>query len=138
MRAEGMTNLRAVCNVEYAHPAEDTPEATHAAAVHDARYNRFFLSGHFHGRYPDLVMEGLARHDDEGRIAYIDAHLAECLRALADGVPLKGYFTSSLLDNYEWSLGYDKRFGLVHVDFESLKRTPKASYHALSAALAPV
>jgi beta-glucosidase len=40
-----------------------------------------------------------------------------------------------LLDNYEWSLGYEKRFGLVHVDFETLRRTPKASYHALKAAL---
>lgn len=73
--------------------------------------------------------------DDRPRIDYLDAHLAACLKALAEGVPLKGYFTWSLLDNYEWSLGYDKRFGIVHMDFETLQRTPKASYEALKLAL---
>ncbi|KKM15244.1 hypothetical protein LCGC14_1698000, partial [marine sediment metagenome] len=57
-------------------------------------------------------------------------------RALAVGVPVKGYFLWSLLDNYEWSLGYAPRFGLVDVDFTTLQRRPKASYHALAAALA--
>jgi beta-glucosidase len=46
-------------------------------------------------------------------------------------VPVKGYFAWSLLDNYEWSLGYDKRFGLVHADFDNLERTPNQSYFAL-------
>lgn len=82
---------------------------------------------------PDPQQEG--RIDDRDRIAYLAAHLAEVRRAIDDGVPVKGYFCWSLLDNYEWTLGYDKRFGLVHVDFESLRRTPKASYHALSHAL---
>lgn len=73
--------------------------------------------------------------DDPARIAYLDAHIAAARRAMAQGVPLKGYFIWSLLDNYEWSFGYEKRFGLVHVDFETLKRTPRASYHALRQAI---
>ena len=74
--------------------------------------------------------------DDKARVAYVSAHVAQVRRAIAEGAPVKGYFLWSLLDNYEWALGYEKRFGLVHVDFDSLKRTPKASYHALANALA--
>lgn len=77
------------------------------------------------------VLDGGTVEDPE-RLAYIDAHLAACRRAIAEGVDLRGYFIWSLLDNYEWALGYEKRFGLVHVDFDSLQRTPKASYHALA------
>lgn len=82
---------------------------------------------------PDVLRDG--RCDDPDRIAYYAAHLAACQRALAEGVPLAGYMAWSALDNYEWSLGYEKRFGLVHVDFETLQRTPKASYHAFKQAL---
>ncbi|OSP56163.1 GH1 family beta-glucosidase [Pseudoruegeria sp. SK021] len=230
MRGHGMTNLGAVCNFEYALPADDTPEAAGAAARYDAIYNQFFLSGLFKGTYPDLVLEGLEPHlpqgwqddfatiqapldwvglnyytckriapaatpwpalqevdgplpktqmgweinpeglahflkmvpqdytgdlplyvtengmanpdviidgqiDDSARIAYLDQHFNKARLAIADGVPLKGYFVWSLLDNYEWSLGYEKRFGLVHVDFETLKRTPKASWHSLKSML---
>lgn len=74
---------------------------------------------------------------DGQRIRYINAHMNQVRRAIADGVPVKSYFIWSLLDNYEWSLGYDKRFGLVHTDFDTLERTPKASWHALKVALAP-
>jgi beta-glucosidase len=74
--------------------------------------------------------------DDAARQSYLDAHLAQVKRAAAEGVPVKGYFVWSLIDNYEWALGYGPRFGLVHVDYRDLKRTPKASYHALAAALA--
>jgi beta-glucosidase len=73
--------------------------------------------------------------DDRERIDYIDAHLAEVRDALANGVPVAGYFVWSLLDNYEWTLGYSKRFGLVHVDFDSLERRPKRSWYALREAL---
>jgi len=72
---------------------------------------------------------------DQHRIDYLNQHLQAAQRAIVEGVPLKGYFIWSLLDNYEWSLGYEKRFGLVHVDFDTLTRTPKASYHAFKTAL---
>ncbi|MDS1136072.1 GH1 family beta-glucosidase [Nitratireductor indicus] len=73
--------------------------------------------------------------EDADRIAFLNQHLAQAKRALDQGVPLKGYIVWSLLDNYEWALGYEKRFGLVHVDFETLERTPKASWHAFADAL---
>ncbi|SMX34760.1 GH1 family beta-glucosidase [Actibacterium lipolyticum] len=231
MRAQGVKNLGAVCNFEYAAPADDTPEAAKAARLYDGYYNRFFLSGLFKGEYPADVMEGFAPHmpknwqddfaligqpldwvglnyytrkliapcdgpwpahkevpgplpktavdweiypeglhhfltwvhteytkglplyvtengmasfddlkdgvvDDQPRIDYLNAHLDQVRKAAAEGVPVNGYFTWSLLDNYEWAHGYDKRFGLVHMDFDSLQRTPKASYHALARALA--
>lgn len=227
MRAAGLTNLGAVCNLEWATPASDSPEAIAAAARYDAIYNRFFLGGMFKGAYPDLVLDGLEPHlpngwqddfatitapvdwcginyytrtvvsddpghwpgyahgpgdlpknsigwetypqgltdllmrthreytgdlplyvtengmatndmfvdgtvDDTERLAFVEAHLDAVRSAIAEGAPVKGYFLWSLLDNYEWALGYDKRFGAVHVDFESLRRTPKASYHALA------
>ena len=72
---------------------------------------------------------------DNDRIAYLNAHIDEVKRAIASGIPVQGYYVWSLLDNYEWALGYDKRFGLVHVDFDTLERRPKASYFALQAAL---
>ncbi|WP_299968937.1 GH1 family beta-glucosidase [uncultured Roseobacter sp.] len=228
MRALGVKNIGAVCNFEYAHPVDDTPEAAAAARLYDGYYNRFFMGGLFKGAYPEDVMEGLGPHmpkgweddfaligqpldwvglnyytckriaptdgpwpaheevpgplpktqmgweiypdglhhfltwvhetytrglplyvtengmanpdtldvPDQARIDYLDAHLAAARQAIADGVPLAGYTFWSLMDNYEWALGYEKRFGLIHVDFETLKRTPKASYHALAKALA--
>ena len=74
----------------------------------------------------DTVIGG--KVTDAARIAYYSAHLAEVQKVIAEGVPVKGYIGWSLLDNYEWALGYEKRFGLVHVDFDTLQRTPKASY----------
>ncbi len=65
--------------------------------------------------------------DDAGRVDFLRRHLRELGRALEDGVPIQGYLHWSLLDNLEWNHGYRERFGLVHVDFETSKRTPKAS-----------
>jgi beta-glucosidase len=230
MRGLGMKNLGAVCNFEYAQPADDSDAAKTAARLYDGYYNRFFLSGLFKGEYPEDVMEGLGPHmpggwendfavisapvdwvglnyytrkliapddgawpahkdvegplpktamgweiypdgllhflrrvheeytkglplyvtengmaapdrvvggavDDPDRIDFLEAHLARVRKAIDEGVPVAGYFTWSLLDNYEWALGYEKRFGLIHVDFDNLQRTPKASYHTLADAL---
>lgn len=64
---------------------------------------------------------------DSQRIDYLRAHLLAAHEAIRGGVNLRGYFVWSLLDNFEWSYGYSKRFGLVHVDFTTQQRTPKAS-----------
>lgn len=82
----------------------------------------------------DTVVNGAV--DDAARIAYFDSHLAAVRDAIARSVPVKGYMAWSLLDNYEWALGYEKRFGMVHVDFDTLERTPKASWHAFKRMLA--
>ncbi|MFC7386999.1 GH1 family beta-glucosidase [Sphaerisporangium rhizosphaerae] len=74
--------------------------------------------------------------DDQGRIAYLDGHIAALRAAMAEGVDVRGYYVWSLLDNFEWAEGYNQRFGLVHVDFATQKRTPKASYHWLKNRLA--
>ena len=75
---------------------------------------------------PDGVdFDGRVR--DERRVRYLRDHIAQAGRALADGVPLRGYLVWSLLDNFEWQFGYQMRFGLVHVDFDTLKRTVKDS-----------
>lgn len=69
--------------------------------------------------------EGFVQDDD--RISYIRRHLAAVREAMVAGADVRGYFVWSLLDNFEWAFGYDKRFGIVRVDYQSLKRTPKAS-----------
>jgi beta-glucosidase len=90
-------------------------------------------------RSPLYVTEnGVAQHDyrgpdgavhDSGRTRYLERHVQAARQALDRGVNLKGYFVWSLLDNYEWDLGYSKRFGLVWVDFPTGERVPKDSYH---------
>ena len=65
--------------------------------------------------------------DDQDRIAFYQGYLGACRDAIADGVDLRGYFAWSLMDNFEWASGYQFRFGLVHIDRETLARTPKRS-----------
>ncbi len=95
---------------------------------------------------PLFVTEnGAAFHDevspdgsinDTERCEFLDAHLHACLDAIAAGVPLRGYFAWSLLDNFEWAWGYTRRFGLFYVDYHSQQRTPKASAHWYSSVIA--
>ena len=90
-----------------------------------------------YGRIPIYVTENGAAYDDPEpvvgvvedpeRVAYIRDHVAAVERALADGVDVRGYYVWSLLDNFEWEYGYDKRFGIVSVDYETQRRTPKRS-----------
>jgi beta-glucosidase len=75
---------------------------------------------------PDGVdFDGRVR--DERRIRYLRNHIAQVHRAIQDGIPVKGYFHWSLMDNFEWNLGYGQRFGLVYVNFKTQKRTIKDS-----------
>jgi beta-glucosidase len=64
---------------------------------------------------------------DPERIAYFHGHLLAAREAIDAGVPLRGYFAWSLMDNFEWAEGYSRRFGIVHVDYSTLRRTPKDS-----------
>ncbi|ANN18077.1 beta-glucosidase [Amycolatopsis orientalis] len=75
--------------------------------------------------YPDALIAGDVADTD--RIAFLDSHLRAAYEAIEAGVDLRGYFYWSLLDNFEWAEGYAKRFGLVHVDYETQQRTPKQS-----------
>jgi beta-glucosidase len=93
-----------------------------------------------HREYPALPLvvteNGAAYEDSHGpdgtvedgeRTEYLATHLRACYEAIAAGVPLRGYFVWSLFDNFEWGHGYSKRFGIVHVDYDTQRRTPKRS-----------
>ncbi|MEU3777317.1 GH1 family beta-glucosidase [Streptomyces sp. NPDC032472] len=82
-------------------------------------------NGCSYGDGPDPATGRIA---DARRIAYHDGHLRALHRAMEEGVDVRGYFIWSILDNFEWAEGYRQRFGLVHVDYETLQRTPKESY----------
>jgi beta-glucosidase len=73
----------------------------------------------------DAVQDG--RVHDRDRTHYIARHVAAVAEALRLGVPMAGYMVWSLLDNFEWASGYAKRFGIVHVDYATQRRTPKDS-----------
>lgn len=95
---------------------------------------------HFDYRFPALYVteNGAAYSDrldtdgsvqDPRRVAYLKGHFGAAARAIAAGVPLRGYFVWSLLDNFEWGHGYSKRFGLVYVDYPTQRRVLKGSAH---------
>ena len=80
--------------------------------------------------WPDERRARTAQIEDKERTDYLEQHLdARARAAAARGAPVAGYFAWSLLDNFEWAYGYDKRFGLVHVDYATQRRTIKASGH---------
>jgi len=76
--------------------------------------------------YEDIVAPD-GSVDDPERTEYLRLHVDACGEAIRRGLPLRGYFAWSLIDNFEWAWGYTRRFGLVHVDYETLERTPKQS-----------
>lgn len=74
---------------------------------------------------PPIAADGVV--EDPLRLAYYRSHIGAVRSAMDQGVDVRGYFAWSLLDNFEWALGYAKRFGIVHVDYETQQRTPKES-----------
>ncbi|MDP2641634.1 MAG: glycoside hydrolase family 1 protein [Candidatus Yanofskybacteria bacterium] len=90
----------------------------------------YYLAKQSWDRYgkPIFILEnGIADADDDQRPDFIREHLVWLHRAIEEGADVRGYFHWSLLDNFEWAEGFTKRFGLVHVDFETFKRTPRPS-----------
>ena len=81
----------------------------------------------------DQVVNGEV--DDAQRISFLNRHIAAVAGAMEAGVDVRGYFVWSLMDNYEWSYGYERRFGIVHVDYATQQRTRKQSAKAFSAFL---
>ena len=90
-----------------------------------------FVAHHFQDleAHEDLVKNANAdgKVYDLDRIMYLRNYLRQLQRAVAEGVPVRGYFLWSLMDNFEWTDGFEKRFGLYHVDFQTQRRTPKLS-----------
>lgn len=87
------------------------------------------------GAFPDRPdADGDVQDDD--RIGYFDGYLGAVLGAVEEGIDVRGYFIWSLLDNFEWAEGYSKRFGIVRVDYDTQRRTPKASYNWLRQVIA--
>ncbi|HWA19186.1 MAG TPA: GH1 family beta-glucosidase [Devosia sp.] len=87
-------------------------------------------------KLPLYVTEnGMSEDNDERRVEFYDRHLMAVRDAQEQGADVRGYFAWSLLDNYEWAEGYRSRFGIVHVDYETQKRTPKGSYRAFQGML---
>lgn len=78
-----------------------------------------------------VTENGIATSDDTRRTAFIEAALSGVNNCIADGIPVKGYFYWSLLDNFEWQKGYSMTFGLISVDRSSQNRTPKSSLNFL-------
>jgi beta-glucosidase len=87
-------------------------------------------------KLPLYVTEnGMSEDNDERRVDFYDRHLKAVHDAQLQGADVRGYFAWSLLDNYEWHDGYRSRFGIVHVDYETQRRTPKGSYRAFQGML---
>ena len=92
----------------------------------DNRYNKPTIYITENGcAYPDKLIDG--KVDDQKRVDFYQGYLTSCKEAIEEGVNLKGYFAWSFMDNFEWASGYEKRFGLHYVDFETLERFPKKS-----------
>jgi beta-glucosidase len=115
----------------------DAPRTMMDWAIRPAGLYRILTQAHDRYKLPAIYVtenggsfldqpEGKAVHDAD-RKAYLESHVAAVLRAKDEGVPVRGYFVWSFLDNFEWALGYSQRFGIVYVDYETQERIVKDS-----------
>jgi beta-glucosidase len=118
VQPEGLTRLLRRVHDEYTGPAGVSLAVTENGAAYDDEV------------LPDGTVNDVQRTD------FLEAHLDAILDAIDEGVPVRGYFYWSLMDNFEWAWGYDKRFGIVRVDYDTQKRTPKDSAIAYSRIIA--
>lgn len=137
-------------------PAEPATTSLRWSVKPESLRNVLVRIGREHPRLPLYVTESGASYEDHvdhdgrvldpERIDYLRRYLGAAAAAIREGVDLRGYFVWSLMDNFEWAEGYGKRFGLIHVDYQTQRRTPKASaawyrdviqQHARTVGLAP-
>ena len=105
------------------------PEALYWAPRHLRKIwnvGDIYISENGCGTNDEVTADGAI--NDTDRVMFLRNNLAMLERATAEGMPVRGYFHWSLLDNFEWTDGYGTRFGLTHVDFATQKRTPKLSF----------
>jgi len=112
VQPEGLTRLLVRVSEEYAAPAGTSLFVTENGAAYDDE---------------PVVEDGVVRVHDVERVDFVRLHLGAILDAVAAGVDVRGYFYWSLLDNFEWAWGYEKRFGIVRVDYDSQERSIKDS-----------
>jgi len=118
-------------------PPPDVPRTSMGWPIVPGAFRDTLIDLHSRFRLPIYVLEnGTAAEDkpdsagyvqDTGRIAYLEAYTNAMREAIAAGADVRGYFVWSLLDNFEWTAGYSQRFGIVYIDYSTLKRVPKAS-----------
>jgi len=131
---EGILKLEKVDTGEYPRTADREIYAPALGALLDRLsneygYRRLFITENGAAFSEQPSPQGIV--EDASRVAFLDAHLQEVVAARARGVGVEAYFAWSLLDNFEWAEGYALRYGIVHVDFETQRRTPKRSAHFL-------
>ncbi|NLO83822.1 MAG: glycoside hydrolase family 1 protein [Clostridiales bacterium] len=120
-------------------PPKDSPLSEMGYEIYPDAVANVIRFVHQHLKKPIIVTEnGVATQDDSCRIAFIDQALQGVQHCIQDGIPVAGYIYWSLLDNYEWQLGFNRHFGLIEVNRQTQQRTPKESLRHLGSYLSNV
>jgi len=139
-RAHVKANPKAPLGYEQVAPPPELPRTSFGWEINPQHFRDLLLWVHHQYRCPPIyITENGAYFDDElaadgkvhdtRRVEFLDRYINAMLEARTGGVDIRGYFVWSLLDNFEWAAGYRPTFGIVKVDFNTLKRTPKDSFY---------